>query len=72
MIIRAKRKNNEVKEGVRSTNSDTKGEKRLAESKQEDSQRMGRRDFVRVGAVGAAGISLADHKFKALAATLYN
>ena len=37
---------------------DTKGEKREVESNQEDSRRIGRRDFMRVGALGAAGLAV--------------
>jgi len=37
---------------------DTKGEERVVESNQEDSQRFGRRDFLRVGALGAAGLAV--------------
>ncbi len=36
---------------------DEKGEERKVESNQEDSQRFGRRDFLRVGALGVAGIA---------------
>jgi len=36
---------------------DGKGEERVVESNQEDSQRVGRRDFLRVGALGAAGLA---------------
>ena len=36
---------------------DTKGEERVVESNQEDSQRFGRRDFLRVGAIGVAGLA---------------
>ncbi len=35
-----------------------KGEKPVVESNQEDSQRFGRRDFMRVGALGAAGLAV--------------
>ena len=37
---------------------DTKGEKRVVESNQEDSQGIGRRDFMRLGALGAAGLAV--------------
>ena len=37
---------------------DGKGEERVVESNQEDSQRYGRRDFLRVGALGAAGLAV--------------
>jgi NAD(P)-dependent dehydrogenase (short-subunit alcohol dehydrogenase family) len=36
---------------------ETKGGKRVVESNQEDSQRFGRRDFLRVGALGVAGLA---------------
>ncbi len=36
---------------------ETKGEERVVESNHEDSQRFGRRDFLRVGALGVAGIA---------------
>jgi glucose 1-dehydrogenase len=36
---------------------ETKGEERVVESNHEDSQRFGRRDFLRVGALGAAGLA---------------
>jgi len=36
---------------------DTKGEERVVESNQEDSMRIRRRDFLRVGALGAAGLA---------------
>ncbi len=36
---------------------DEKGEERKVESNQEDSQRFGRRDFLRVGALGVAGLA---------------
>jgi NAD(P)-dependent dehydrogenase (short-subunit alcohol dehydrogenase family) len=37
---------------------DTKGEKRVVESNQENNQGIGRRDFMRVGALGAAGLAV--------------
>jgi len=36
---------------------ETKGEERVVESNHEDSQRFGRRDFLRVGALGVAGLA---------------